>query len=177
MTPEEANGFTAPALPTADPKAAASARGRASARKGASGERDVLNAFRDVMRNVEAELTEAGAQFVARSEFATRKRIERGTSNRDLGNIPIISIEVKRNESLNVNAAWQQAVNQSDKGLLPVLVYRFNREAWRVRTWTALTHYDRSGRVVRYAVAEVSLPDFLAYFSEMYRQFLTEGLT
>lgn len=157
-------------------RAAASARGRASSRKGATGERDVLSAFRDVMRNVEQDLADAGFTFVARSEFATRKRIERGTSNRDIGNIPIISIEVKRNEKLNVSAAWQQAVRQADGGLLPVLVYRFNREPWRVKTWVALTHYNRSGAILDYAVAELPLTDFLSYFSKLYREFLTEGL-
>lgn len=170
--------WTVPALAPDTPeevKAARSARGRASSRKGAQGERDVLNAFRDIMRNVETELTEQGVAIVARSDFATRKRIERGTSNRDIGNIPIISIEVKRNESLNVNAAWEQAVRQADGGLLPVLVYRFNREPWRVRTWGALTSYDGTGKIVAYVVSEVSLVDFLSYFAKLYRQFLSEG--
>lgn len=176
----DGNGWGAPTLTpqaeTAHKRAQASHRGKHASAKGAQGERDVLNAFRDIMRNMEDELTAQGHVFVARSDFATRKRLERGTSNRDIGNIPIISIEVKRNENLNVNAAWQQAVRQADGGLLPVLVYRYNREPWRVRTWAALTHYDGSGRVVEYAVAEVALIDFLPYFAKLYRHFLTDGL-
>lgn len=172
----DANGWV---LPDAEPAAdaardAASRRGRGSAAKGAKGERDVLSAFREAMRAVEAELAECGHVFVARSEFATRKRIEAGTSNRDIGNIPLISIEVKRNETLNVKGAWEQCVRQADGGLLPVLVYRYNREPWRVRTWIGLTHHDRSGKVVAYAVGEVALPDFLDYFARMYREFLAE---
>lgn len=170
------NGWVLPEVdPVAAKRAAASARGRASSRKGATGERDVLGAFRDAMRAVEAALAECGHVFVARSEFATRKRIEKDTSNRDIGNIPLISIEVKRNENLNIKAAWEQCVRQADGGLLPVLVYRYNREPWRVRTWIALTHHDRSGRVVSYAQGEVSLVDFLDYFAKMYREFLSEG--
>jgi hypothetical protein len=180
MSEGTGNGWSIPALtPEADArhrKAQASHRGRASAAKGANGERDVLSAFRDVMRNVESELTEAGFTFVARSEFATRKRLERGTSSRDIGNIPIISIEVKRNERLNINSAWEQCVRQSDGGLLPTLVYRYNREPWRVRTWIALTHYNGTGAPVSYAVGEVSLVDFLTYFARLYREFLTAGL-
>lgn len=176
----DGNDWSVPALApeqaAAHRKATASARGRSSAAKGANGERDVLGQFRDVMRAVEAELAEAGFTFVARSEFATRKRIERGTSNRDIGNIPIVSIEVKRNEKLNISAAWQQCVRQSDGGLLPTLVYRYNREPWRVRTWVGLTHYNGSGAIVDYAIAEVSLVDFLAYFAKLYRHFLTAGL-
>lgn len=172
------NVWTAPALAPDTPdevQAARSARGRASSRKGAQGERDVLNSFRDAMREVEAALVAEGVPFVARSDFATRKRLERGTSSRDIGNVPIISIEVKRNEKLNVNAAWEQAMRQADGGLLPVLVYRYNREPWRVRTWGALTSYDGTGTVVSYAVSEVSLVDFLSYFAKLYRQFLSEG--
>lgn len=177
---DEGNGWVTPALAPeaveAHRKAQASHRGKHASAKGAQGERDVLNAFRDIMRNVEDELKDQGHTFVARSDFATRKRLERGTSNRDIGNIPIISIEVKRNENLNVKAAWEQSVRQADGGLLPVLVYRYNREPWRVRTWAALTHYDGSGRVVHYAVSEVALVDFLPYFAKLYRDFLHEGL-
>ena len=157
-------------------RARRSARGRSSAHKGANGEREVLSAFRECMRKVEAELTEQGYTFVARSDFATRKRLERGTSNRDIGNIPLISIEVKRNEKLNANAAWEQAVRQSDGGLLPVLVYRYNREPWHVRTWVALTSYDRSNQVLSYAVGDIALGDFLSYYTTMYSIYLREGL-
>lgn len=158
-------------------KAQASQRGRSSSAKGANGEREVLGQFRACMRDVEAQLVDAGHVFVARSEFATRKRIERGTSSRDIGNIPIISIEVKRNENLNIKGAWEQCVRQADGGLLPVLVYRYNREPWRVRTWAALTSYDGTGTAVKYAVGEFSLIDFLDYYAKLYRSFLTAGQT
>lgn len=174
------NGWHVPALtPEAEARHTAaqrSHRGKAASAKGANGEREVLSAFRELMKGIEAELSEQGYAFVARSEFATRKRLERGTSNRDLGNIPIISIEVKRNENLNLNKAWEQAVRQADGGLLPCLVYRYNREPWRVRTWAALTHYNRTGAVVSYAVGEFSLVDFLTYYGRLYRHFLTDGL-
>lgn len=148
--------------------------GRASSRKGADGEREVLSAFRDVMRNVEEQLAATGYTFVARSDFTTRKRLEKGTSNRDLGNIPLISIEVKRNEKLNLKAAWEQTMRQADGGLLPVLVYRYNREPWAVRTTAALVYPN--GSPANYVVAEVSLPDFLSYFSGLYGQFLRNSL-
>lgn len=165
--------------PTLDDDAAAelaaadrSRRARSSSAKGANGERDVLNAFREAMRAVEAELEGIGLKVVARSEFATRKRLERGTSSRDIGNIPIISIEVKRQEKLNLPKAWEQTLRQATGGLLPVLVYRYNREPWRVRTYVGLTSADGTGRIVQYVVAEVTLVDFLPYFSKLYREFL-----
>lgn len=168
--------WTTPTLDAASEAELASAdrsrRARSSSAKGANGERDVLNAFRDVMRNVEAELSDLGIRVVGRSEFATRKRIERGTSSRDIGNIPIISIEVKRQEKLNIPKAWEQTLRQATGGLLPVLVYRYNREAWRVRTYVGLTSADGTGRIVSYVVAEVTLVDFLPYFAKLYREFL-----
>ena len=176
----DGNGWAVPDItPEGDArhrKAQASHRGKAASAKGANGEREVLGAFRDLMRGIEEELAGLGFVFVARSEFATRKRLERGTSSRDLGNIPIISIEVKRNENLNLNKAWEQALRQADGGLLPVLVYRYNREPWRVRTWAALTHYNGTGAPVCYAVGEFSLVDFLTYYGRLYRHFLTDGL-
>lgn len=146
---------------------------RQNSRKGADGEREVLNAFRDVMRNVEEQLTAKGLTFVARSDFTTRKRIEKGTSNRDLGNIPLISIEVKRHEKLNIAKAWEQAVRQAES-LLPVLVYRSNNRPWKVRTTAALIYPN--GVSCRFVVAEVSLSDFLGYFAELYSGFLQQGL-
>lgn len=148
---------------------------KGSAAKGAAGEREVLQAIRDVMRNTEEALTLTGHSFVARSDFTTRKRLERDTSNRDLGNVPLISIEVKRQEALNVGKAWEQAVRQAQPdSLLPVLVYRYNREPWRVRTWVALT--TPWGEWDSACVGEISMPDFLAYYGRLYRAFLERGL-
>jgi hypothetical protein len=152
-----------------------SAIAKGSSAKGANAERDVLSAFRDVMVNVEADIEAEGHTFVARSSFATRKRIEKGTSNRDLGNIPLISIEVKRREKLAVESWWEQAMRQADSGELPVLVYRANREPWTVLTWVACT--DPLGRIVKYVRGAMSLPDFLAYYALIYREFLKGALT
>ena len=175
-------GPVEPAQPVEDAPATFGAKQRTRSQiakgasaKGAQGERDVLAAFRDVMRNVEDELTHDGHKIVARSGFATRKRLEKGTSNRDLGNIPLIAIEVKRNEKLAVSAMFAQALKQTDAGELPVLVYRRNREPWTVKTWVAL--YDMRGRIVRYVEGEVSLPEFLSYYATVYRSFLVEGLS
>lgn len=177
-------GFTAPPGAEAAPfvvgtlgprKRTPSQIAKGSSAKGAKAERDVLGAFRDVMRNVEEDLNAQGFEFVARSGFATRKRLEKGTSNRDLGNIPLISIEVKRREKLAISEWWAQAARQADQGELPVLVYRQNNEAWRVRTWVALT--DPHAAIVDYVQAETSLPDFLAYYAKLYRQYLLGVLT
>lgn len=147
---------------------------KGAAAKGANAEREVLTAFRAIMVNVEAEVQAEGHVFVPRSTFAARKRLERGTSNRDLGNIPLISIEIKRREQLAVNDWWAQALRQADKGELPVLVYKANREPWTVVTWLAMT--DPTGQIVKYVRGSLALPDFLAYYADLYRRFLMGAL-
>lgn len=166
----EAAADLAEAEPAPKPRKTLANSGSARARKGANGEREVLAALRSIMENVEADLSASGIRVVGRSEFVTRKRIERARSKEDIGGLPIISVEVKRNEGLNVGKAWEQAVRQADGGRLPCLVYKYNREPWRVRTWVALT--DQSGMIVSYVVGELSLPDFLAYYAKLYRGFL-----
>ena len=50
----------------------------------------------------------------------------------DIVSIPGLSIEVKRQETLNVAMWWRQAARQADNlGAIPVLMYRQNRKPWR----------------------------------------------
>lgn len=50
----------------------------------------------------------------------------------DIVSIPGLSIEVKRQETLNITVWWRQTVRQADDlGAIPVLMFRQNRKAWR----------------------------------------------
>lgn len=49
----------------------------------------------------------------------------------DLFGLPGISVEVKRQEKMNINAWWQQACDQVCSGRVPVLAYRRNHQPWR----------------------------------------------
>lgn len=52
----------------------------------------------------------------------------------DITMFPMLSIEVKRQESLDVSNWWKQAVTQSKEmeNKIPVLAFRQNRRKWRV---------------------------------------------
>lgn len=49
----------------------------------------------------------------------------------DLSGVPFFAVEVKRHESPNVTTFWRQALRQGeDTGLMPVVMYRRNRQPW-----------------------------------------------
>lgn len=51
----------------------------------------------------------------------------------DIEYIPGLAIEVKRQETLNLNSWWKQAERQADVlGDIPVVAYRQNRRPWFV---------------------------------------------
>lgn len=106
--------------------------GRSSQRKGADGERELAALLR-------------GYGYT----------IERGGSLSfgevpDLSGLPGIHIEVKRVERLNVPAAMEQAVRDSERFQdgFPVLFHRRNRQSWlctmRLEDWLHLYQNERS---------------------------------
>ena len=89
--------------------------GAASRRKGASGEREVLRLLGELLGEaLERNLSQSragGADCICVKGFA---------------------IEVKRQERLNRQAWWRQAVDQASKeNAEPMLLYRRSREKWR----------------------------------------------
>jgi hypothetical protein len=92
-----------------------SKRGRGSRRKGASGEREVFK-----LLNVKLG-RDAFKRNLSQSRFGGCD------SDGDL----IMAMEVKRCESLNLQAWIEQAERQAKPGQLPVLAYRRNGEEWR----------------------------------------------
>jgi hypothetical protein len=50
----------------------------------------------------------------------------------DLAGVPGLHQEVKRAETVRMGDWWRQACNDAPEGLVPVVVWRSNREKWRV---------------------------------------------
>ena len=44
-------------------------------------------------------------------------------------------LEVKRNESLNIEKAMQQSSKDSGTNQIPIVIHRKNREKWKVTLW------------------------------------------
>jgi Holliday junction resolvase len=82
--------------------------------KGARGERELARLLAD----------ELGTDI-------TRNLLQTREGGHDLEGLPF-ALEVKRQETLNINAWWRQAVAQAEaSGLSPALAYRQSRKPWK----------------------------------------------
>lgn len=136
--------------------------------KGKRGEREVKDAFVATMSEAEALTNIDGV-----ADKVKRNTTQSDRGGDDIVGIPLLSIEVKRQEQLSVNTWWQQCVKsaQRDK-LMPVLVYRQNRRTWRVVTWSCLMMPATPG-ANRWVRCEMDLADFLAWYRDVYIAWLT----
>jgi hypothetical protein len=77
---------------------------------------------------------------------------------RDLVNTEPFSIEIKRQEVLNLNAWWKQACASAEKdGLIPIVIFRQNRKPWQV-----LCHGQIGDIVVE--KVQISIREFLNWY-------------
>jgi Holliday junction resolvase-like predicted endonuclease len=87
--------------------------------KGATGERTVINMFKehgfdDVKRNL-MQTAEGGFDLVGKS-------------------VELFAIEVKKHKKLNINSAWKQTTAQATHDLIPVLIYHIpHTSRWLVQ--------------------------------------------
>ena len=69
----------------------------------------------------------------------------------DLNGVPGLGVEVKRQESLDLTSWWRQTLRQAEAGgVVPLLMYRQNRKAWRfkVRQYVAIYGAHKAGTVL-----------------------------
>lgn len=85
-----------------------------SKKKGAKGERELVNKLKDYGYN-----TRRGQQY-------------NGLEGEDVVGLDYIHIECKRVERLNLEEAMQQAKRDAEKGQLPAVFHRKNRSKWLV---------------------------------------------
>lgn len=135
--------------------------------KGKRGEREVKDMFVELMQIAEQATGKVGV-----SERVKRNTTQSDRGGDDIVGIPLLSIEVKRQETLQLNQWWQQAVAQGNKQKLqPVLIYRQNRKAWRVQTWAVLCQPHRSSHA--WVRCDIELVAFLDWYRAMYAEWLT----
>lgn len=131
--------------------------------KGKQGEREVANALNGVVRAV-LERNGYNDETIERLERAVqRNQNQSAVGGRDLVGTFGFAVEVKRQEALAVDTWWRQCVAQAERvGEVPVLVYRQNRKAWRVRL-PGTVHAPLAASA-HTCVVEVAFPDFLVLF-------------
>lgn len=85
----------------------------------------------------------------------------------DIKGLEWLALEVKRCEQLNLNKWWEQTVRQACGNKIPVLFYRQNRKAWRVRVEGRLPlHKDDFVA----AIVDIGLEEFLVYLYHLIEQ-------
>lgn len=133
--------------------------------KGKRGERELAHKFIEIMETVEQELGLLGASIEVKRNL--QQSIDGG---HDIVGIPVIAVEVKRRETLDLNSWWKQTVSQAPSGEMPVLIYRQNRKAWRVMSFTLLNAPPYAAK--RWIVSDYTLDDFFSWYREIYADWL-----
>lgn len=90
--------------------------------KGQDGEREVIKLLEPIVRN-------CGQGMLFRNLNQTRE------GGHDIVGLDWLAIEVKRQETLDIESWWAQTLRQAGNDKVPVLVYRQNRKAWQVCMW------------------------------------------
>ena len=127
--------------------------GAFSKQKGKRGEREVVILLQPIVNKV----------FEARGlEIPTlyRNQNQSFQGGYDIDGIDWIALEVKRQETLQVNKWWEQTIKQASPEQVPVLVYRQNQQKWKVMMYGYL---DCGEQRVKTPVT-ITLEAFLVYF-------------
>jgi hypothetical protein len=136
--------------------------------KGASGEREVARLLVAAMAGVEARVNAVRTPLSEHVKRCSSSQADRGGT--DIVGIPGFAIEVKRGETLLLDKWWQQCVREAKKGDMPVLFYRQNRKAWRVRWYmcTCAPHH--------WLVCDMHIQQWVVWFTDWYELYLTNQI-
>lgn len=97
--------------------------------KGATGERQVADALNLIANRV---LSKHGRPLPLKP-LVQRNQNQSAVGGSDLTNPFGLCIEVKRQENLSINTWWKQCLQAKlEFGGLPILIFKQNREKWRV---------------------------------------------
>lgn len=119
------------------------------------------NAEREVAKILQPIIDEVYESVGLESPIMKRNLEQTRGGGYDLVGIKWMALEVKRQESLNIEAWWRQTVKQTLPGQVPVLMYRQNNKKWKVVMKGAIRSSKTSAVAMR---VEISLIDFLKWF-------------
>lgn len=144
--------------------------GRRSRNKGKRGEREIINALQPVVDRVCAEV---GADAVV----LERNLLQAHSGGCDVYGLEWLSMEVKRQENgSGLGSWWRQTLQQARADQTPVLVWRANRQPWRVRMRVPVRVGSGAGAKLVTMTVDVDWDSFLVYFETRVRYELTKGV-
>ena len=117
--------------------------------KGQTGEREIIKLLQPIIDRVYDDHRLPAPQL-------QRNTLQAHKGGFDVVGIDSLAIEIKREERLNLSDWWQQTIKQAN-GRTPVLIYRQNRQKWRVRMVGSIDFVPM--------VVDVSMDDFLRWFA------------
>lgn len=100
--------------------------------KGQDGERDIANKLNEY---VDTFCHTRGFKFPVKP-LVQRNQNQSAVGGSDLTNPFKLCIEIKRQEQLSINTWWNQCLVASEEfGGIPILIFRQNKQKWRVIMW------------------------------------------
>ena len=122
--------------------------------KGANAEREFIKILQTIVDSV-----------MGPGEVELKRNLEQvRVGGYDVVGLPWMALEIKRCETLNIKAWWEQCLRQCKKGQVPILAYRQNNKPWRVRLAGYVFVSNESPFVE--TVIELSQEGFMAWFRE-----------
>lgn len=121
--------------------------------KGARGEREVIGLLQPIV----TEVYDSCGLEVPKLQ---RNSLQADGGGCDIVGLDWIAIEVKWHEKEHVWEWWEQTVRQAGRTKVPLLIYRGNTRAWKVKTLGRIG----IGKGARTVPVIVRLPDFLDWF-------------
>lgn len=124
--------------------------------KGKNGEREVVNMLQPYVNKIYSGLGMEPPDLL-------RNQMQSAVGGYDIVGLPWLALEVKRQETLCLNAWWAQVTKATKPGQTPVVIFRQNRQKWQV-LMPAWVHTGGLGHMeVR---AQCSLEEFIGWFEQ-----------
>jgi len=127
--------------------------------KGKQGEREAIKFLQPTINKVYSD-------FGLDTVELFRNQNQSALGGYDIDGLPWIALEIKRQETLNMNAWWAQVNKAAREGQVPVVMFRQNRKQWRflMPSWL---HTGGEGHMM--TRAEVTKEAFLEWFEQRLR--------
>lgn len=132
--------------------------------KGKAGEREAIKFLQPIIYKV-YEL--AGLEPVE----LFRNQNQSALGGYDIDGLPWLALEIKRQETLNLNAWWKQVTTACADNQVPVVMFRQNRKQWRFLT-VGWIHTGGQGYVT--ARVELTKEDFINWFEQRLLHYIEE---
>jgi len=119
-------------------------------------------AERAVIKLLQPVVTEAYEARGLEAPKLQRNQMQTDGGGFDIIGLEWMALEVKHQETLNVEAWWRQTIKQAKGNAEPILIYKQNNVKWRVRLLGKIYVYKWAEHQTH--IVEMSEESFLEYF-------------